>query len=176
VNNLRLEFLALAHAPDIQLMASDPDISATTRVPHPYPPGAAKAFIEMSMQEKAAGRMYNNAVVDGETLVGVAGLMHVKAQQKAELGYWIGKHYWGRGYATFAVRQLLAYAFNHLQLSKVYAHVLEYNTASKRVLEKNGFTFLREFVEYDARWRKDIVLHEYEITYREWQQVHAIYV
>jgi len=154
-------------------MASDADIAATTRVPHPYPPGAAKAFIEMSIQEQAAGRMYNHAVIDGDTLVGVAGLMQVKAREKAELGYWIGKPYWGKGYASFAVHNLLSYAFTRLQLQKVYAHVLDYNIASQKVLQKNGFIFIREFIEYDAKWRKDILLYEYEITKLQWEQKHV---
>jgi RimJ/RimL family protein N-acetyltransferase len=113
--------------------------------------------------------MYNHAIVDGDTRVGVAGLMQVKSQDRAEIGYWIGKPYWGKGYASFAVQQLLAFAFNQLQLSLVYAHVLDYNAASKKVLEKNGFTFTREFVEYDTRWRKDILLHEYHIPRQQWQ-------
>ena len=167
---LRLELLALPHAPAIQLMASDPEVAATTRVPHPYPAGAAKAFIEMSIQEAAAGRMYNNAILAGDTLVGVAGLMQIKPSDKAELGYWIGKPYWGKGYATFAVQNLLPYAFMRLHLKKVYAHVLDYNFASQKVLKKNGFLFTRQFIEYDAKWRKDILLYEYEITREHWQQ------
>jgi RimJ/RimL family protein N-acetyltransferase len=150
-------------------MASDADIAATTRVPHPYPAGAAKAFIDMSIQEKAAGRMYNHVIMDSGTIVGVAGLMQVKLKEKAEIGYWIGKPYWSKGYATFAVRQLLGFAFTGLQLSKVYAHVLDYNRASQKVLEKNGLVYTREFIEYDARWRKDILLYEYEITSQQWQ-------
>jgi RimJ/RimL family protein N-acetyltransferase len=170
LTSLRLEPLTAEHAVDIQMMASDKAISATTRVPHPYPPGAARAFIDMSIQEQSAGRMYNNAIMDGDTVVGVAGLMQVKPGEKAEIGYWIGKPYWGKGYASFAVQHLLHFAFSHLQLKMIYAHVLDYNTASKRVLEKNGLTFIREFVEYDARWRKDILLYEYQITRQQWQE------
>jgi RimJ/RimL family protein N-acetyltransferase len=150
-------------------MASEREIAATTRVPHPYPAGAAKAFVDMSIQEQAAGRMYNHAIIDGNAVVGVAGLMQVKPQDQAEIGYWIGKPYWGKGYASFAVQYLLAFAFNQLQLSRVYAHVLDYNEASKKVLEKNGLTFTREFIEYDARWRKDILLYEYQISRQQWQ-------
>jgi RimJ/RimL family protein N-acetyltransferase len=95
--------------------------------------------------------------------------MQVKPQDQAEIGYWIGKPYWGKGYASFAVQHLLSFAFNQLQLSRVYAHVLDYNEASKKVLEKNGLIFTREFIEYDARWRKDILLYEYEISRQQWQ-------
>jgi RimJ/RimL family protein N-acetyltransferase len=89
--------------------------------------------------------------------------MQVKPQDQAEIGYWIGKPYWGKGYASFAVQHLLAFAFSQLQLNRVYAHVLDYNKASQKVLEKNGLTYTRQFTEYDARWRKDILLYEYEI-------------
>ena len=57
----------------------------------------------------------------------------------AEIGYWIGEQYWGNGYATEAVKQLVAIAFNQLGIHRVYAKIFEYNVASMRVLEKIGF-------------------------------------
>ena len=57
----------------------------------------------------------------------------------AEIGYWIGEQYWRNGYATEAVKQLVAIAFNQLGINRVYANIFEYNVASMRVLEKIGF-------------------------------------
>ena len=57
----------------------------------------------------------------------------------AEIGYWIGEQYWRNGYATEAVKQLVALAFNQLGINRIYVDVFEYNVASMRVLEKIGF-------------------------------------
>jgi RimJ/RimL family protein N-acetyltransferase len=53
-----------------------------------------------------------------------------------EVGYWLGKEYWGKGIATRALTELL----NHVTQRPLYAHVAKHNIASIRVLEKCGFT------------------------------------
>jgi RimJ/RimL family protein N-acetyltransferase len=73
-------------------------------------------------------------------LVGVVGLHNIDFISKnAEIGYWNWKEYWSKGYITEAVKLMLKYAFEYLDLNKVYARVKEPNIASIRVLEKNGF-------------------------------------
>jgi RimJ/RimL family protein N-acetyltransferase len=57
----------------------------------------------------------------------------------AEIGYWLGEPYWGKGIATAAVRLMLEYGFLTLNLERVFAGVFESNEASKKVLLKNGF-------------------------------------
>jgi RimJ/RimL family protein N-acetyltransferase len=52
-----------------------------------------------------------------------------------EVGYWIGKEYWGRGIATRALEEFL----KQIETRPLYAHVAKHNTASRRVLEKCGF-------------------------------------
>ncbi len=62
----------------------------------------------------------------------------------AELGYRIGKNQRSKGYATKAVEIILDNAFNIYGLNKVIAGVSSYNIASKKVLLKNGFSFIKE--------------------------------
>jgi RimJ/RimL family protein N-acetyltransferase len=57
-----------------------------------------------------------------------------------EVGYWIGKPYWGKGIATSALSQFLA----HVQARPLYAHVAKHNVASLRVLQKCGFVITGE--------------------------------
>ena len=57
----------------------------------------------------------------------------------AEIGYWIGEPYWGLGIATTAVELLTEYGFNQLGLGRIHSGVFDFNTASRRVLEKAGF-------------------------------------
>ena len=80
--------------------------------------------------------------VDGEAAGGIGfhpkeGLYH----RSAEVGYWLGQAHWGRGIATDALSNITDYAFrNFSHLSRLYAHVFDWNVASMRVLEKAGFT------------------------------------
>ena len=57
-----------------------------------------------------------------------------------EIGYWLGKEYWGQGIATAALTEFLIL----IKIRPLYAHVVKHNTASKRVLEKGGFVVCRE--------------------------------
>ena len=59
----------------------------------------------------------------------------------AELGYWVGENYWGRGIATRAVRSVTTWAFENFPLERIQARVFESNPASCRVLEKAGYTY-----------------------------------
>lgn len=57
----------------------------------------------------------------------------------AEVGYWLGEVHWGRGIISSALKGVVDYGFNELKLERIFAVPLEQNTASRRVLEKNGF-------------------------------------
>jgi RimJ/RimL family protein N-acetyltransferase len=57
-----------------------------------------------------------------------------------EVGYWLGREFWGKGIATAALTQFLA----EIQTRPLYAHVAKHNAASKRVLEKCGFQIVAE--------------------------------
>jgi RimJ/RimL family protein N-acetyltransferase len=58
----------------------------------------------------------------------------------AELGYWLGRAFWGRGIVSAAVREITGYAFATLGLTRVYALPFAQNRGSIRVLEKAGYT------------------------------------
>ncbi len=62
-------------------------------------------------------------------------------QGEAEIGYWIGKPYWGYGFIPEAVKALLSRCFNDLTLDAVWCGYYEGNVKSKRVCEKSGFKF-----------------------------------
>jgi RimJ/RimL family protein N-acetyltransferase len=65
---------------------------------------------------------------------------------KREVGYWIGKEYWGKGIATTALSEFLS----HVAARPLYAHVAKHNIASIRVLEKCGFTISGESAPGEA--------------------------
>ena len=61
------------------------------------------------------------------------------ARISAEMGYWLGEEFWGRGFATRAVTATSEWAFDNYKLTRVYAFVFAHNVASIRVLEKARF-------------------------------------
>ena len=63
-----------------------------------------------------------------------------EGKYEQQVGYWIGKQFWARGIATSALHEFLT----QVKIRPLYAHVANHNPASKRVLEKNGFTLLDE--------------------------------
>jgi len=165
--------LAPEHAPALQILADNPAIAATTRIPHPYPPGGAQEFVEQQVQERLEGRSYVFAIQDRDPVVGVCGLHGIANGEAQELGYWVGEPYWGKGYATFAVNVVLQFAFQNLALTRVGALALESNAASRRVLLKNGFQLLRIEPQRDPLLkRRDELQAVYEITRTHWLTFH----
>ncbi|MGH7629478.1 MAG: GNAT family N-acetyltransferase [Gemmatimonadales bacterium] len=134
----------------------------TAAIPHPYGPDDARMFLALDAAERAAGGAVRFAVRhDGGELVGVVSLHQIDRDQlKAELGYWIGVPWWGRGYATEAAGAVVRYGFDELGLHKIHAHYLARNPASGKVLERIGMRregLLREEVRKWGRF-EDVVL------------------
>lgn len=116
------------------------DVAAmTASIPHPYPDGAALAWIEAQPAAFARGESVLFAVTAAESVVGAVGLQIEAAHAKAELGYWIAKPQWGKGYATEAARAAVRFGFETLHLERIHARVMTANRASARVLAKLGF-------------------------------------
>jgi [ribosomal protein S5]-alanine N-acetyltransferase len=110
------------------------------RFPHPYTETDAKNWLE-----SVIGRFpeTNFAICVCDEAVGGIGfiLQQDVAYRSAEIGYWLGEDYWGRGLATESVGAITEYAFAHHDVCRLYAHVFEWNVASARVLEKAGYAF-----------------------------------
>lgn len=77
----------------------------------------------------------------------------------AEIGYWLGEPFWGKGIATEAVKLITEYGFSHLGLIRIYSGVFDFNKASQRVLEKAGFTL--ECIVQKAVIKNENVCDEY---------------
>jgi [ribosomal protein S5]-alanine N-acetyltransferase len=73
-------------------------------------------------------------------LVGNISIRFPSHPQQADIGYWLGVPYWGKGYMTDAVRLACYVSFKYLNAVRVCAQVFVGNTGSRRVLEKNGFS------------------------------------
>ena len=145
-----------ADAPTVRLLAGAAEVAATTlHIPHPYPEGAAEAWIDGHAESAAAGRALTWAIersADG-VLLGAIGIHPVTAHNRAEIGYWLGVPYWGRGYMTAAARRVVAFGLQEMGLHRVQATCLPHNRASSRVMEKAGMTYeglLRGYILKDG--------------------------
>lgn len=128
----------------IARMANDIDIARMTkRMPHPFTIGDAEDFVlQVASQNPARA---NTFVIDHEDHgpVGVIGMFE-DADPVPETGYWIGREYWGRGYATEALEGALVWASRRWKRRAMVAGHFADNPASGRVLEKAGFLYTGE--------------------------------
>jgi len=142
-------------APSIAKYANNRNIAKwlRDRFPYPYAVQDADAFLaEISRQDPRV----SFALATEREAIGGIGLEIGRDVHRftAELGYWLGEPFWGRGIATEAVRRFTAWAFENLEVYRIYANVFQGNLASSRVLEKAGFqqeACLRASVFKDGR-------------------------
>ena len=129
-------------AEDVQRLAGAEEVADTTlNIPHPYADGLAEAWIESHADAFQERERVALAITDSDAvLVGAISLRLELGHKRAELGYWIGVPYWGRGYATEAAGAMVEYGFNELGLNRIHARHLARNPTSGRVLEKAGLT------------------------------------
>ena len=121
-------------------LANDIDVARmVTSMPHPYTRKDAVDWVTKHDAGRAAGTDFPFAInLKGDGLIGSVGL-HKKGNALFDLGYWIGKPYWGHGYASEAAKAALAWARDNLGVTQMTACYFEDNPASGRVLEKVGF-------------------------------------
>jgi [ribosomal protein S5]-alanine N-acetyltransferase len=132
---------------------NDPEIyRCTSRIPFPYTSADADKFLGIMAEATTRyGHPVNFAIRDAKgTLLGGCGFEGLAYGHKAEIGYWVAKPFWGQGIATAAVRAASAFAIAKWDLVRIKAHVFDFNLASARVLEKNGF-------QLEGLLRKDLL-------------------
>jgi RimJ/RimL family protein N-acetyltransferase len=182
---LCLRALGQADASRVQELAGDKRVACTTaRIPHPYPDGAAEAFIATLSQAAAQGTEYIFGITlagtrtpgregdlsDTGHFVGSIGLRRdgEPDQERAELGYWIGVPYWNKGFATEAARVVLEFAFARLHLRRIVARHYTANPASGRVLKKLGMTHEGVLHRYEVRWNEERDVDVYGLHADDW--------
>ena len=131
---------ALADLTSLVKYANNFNISRnlTNHFPFPYTEDAGKIFIEFAM----AGRPNHIFAIeiDGEAAGGIG--IHPQSDiflKNAELGYWLGEPFWGRGIISNAVRQMVDFGFRTFEIDRIFARPFGTNIASQKVLEKNHF-------------------------------------
>jgi RimJ/RimL family protein N-acetyltransferase len=139
---LKLRALRMSDATRIARFCGDPQVGRNLAMtPLPYLETAAEGWLMTLAARKPLGRDFVYAVdLAGEGLIGCIGA-HRKQVDAYEIGYWFGRPYWGRGFATEALQALTAEA---RALGELEAGHFVDNPASGRVLAKNGFAYTGE--------------------------------
>lgn len=128
------------------------------RLPYPYSKRDAKEWLALVKKQKIVTTF---CIEMDHQLAGSIGftIKEDVYRKTAEIGYFIGEEYWGRGIATEAIRQLIDYIQKNFDIVRVFAEVFEYNKASMKVLEKNGFYL--ECIRQKAAMKNSKILDDY---------------
>jgi RimJ/RimL family protein N-acetyltransferase len=122
--------------------------------PHPYRAKDAAAWIRRNLASRGPATQFAVLEAAGRAGEPVGGIGFERLPDihrlTARLGYWLGRSHWGKGLATEAVRLVTTYAFERFDFERLEAEVLDWNPASRRVLEKAGY-------ERECRQRRRIV-------------------
>jgi len=125
----------------------DPDVLSGLLMTFPVPMAATREWFEGTRNDPI-GERFVIETLDGEP-IGICSLEEIDARARsAEVGIWLGKPYWGKGYGTDAVRVLARFGFRSLNLQRLHLHVYATNDKAIRAYEKVGF-------QVEGRLRRD---------------------
>jgi RimJ/RimL family protein N-acetyltransferase len=128
------------------------------RLPYPYSEKDAKEWLALVRKQKTVTTFCVEA--NGEVAGSIGFTLKDDVYRKnAEIGYFIAEEYWRSGIATEAVKQLVDYIEKNFDVVRIYAEVFDYNKASMKVLEKNGFYL--ESIRKKAAIKNDVILDDY---------------
>jgi ribosomal-protein-alanine N-acetyltransferase len=138
---LRLRPFTLDDEAAVFALVSDPEIARFVRFEAHRDIAETRAFLELVLECYGRGDPFAWAIVrrDDERLIGSCGFVSQGGERKsAEIGYWLGKPYWGKGYAVEAAQALVRFGFEQMNLERVEAKCFVENRAGQRVIEKLG--------------------------------------
>jgi RimJ/RimL family protein N-acetyltransferase len=133
-------------ADDLAKNASDYEVAysvaRTGEFPFPYTKEYALYFIASALEKQHKGNEFHFGIRLDSMTIGACALMNVNSPEagQCEAGYWIGRKYWGSGYASEALKLLLGFGFASLGMSKICARTFRSNERSVNLLHSLGFS------------------------------------
>lgn len=141
---MKLKNWSLEHIDEMVKNANNRNVSKNLRniFPYPYTSLDAKNFIQFC-QKYDKSKCLNLAITEDEKAIGGIGITigNDIYSKSAEIGYWLGEEFWGKGIMTKAIKDMIDIAYSRYGINRIYAVVFLHNVASCRVLEKCGFIF-----------------------------------
>ena len=171
--HITIRKLKLSDANDIYKNVNHKDIVRWTKsIPYPYLKDGAGKFIRQTYSEMRTKKsfIFGITLPDTDKVIGIVSLIRINWENKdAELGYWIGKRYWNKGYTTEAAKLIIGYGFRNLKLHRIHAVYIAPNKASGKVMEKAGLR--KEGISREAYYKNswhDLV--SYAILAKEYKK------
>ena len=141
INNIYLKPLSNLHNNSIYESLNNEKIVDTYPVSMPYTKEDANLYVDWQILGRRNGCRFAFAITAYNQFLGVCALYDVnQSTSKAKVYYWIAVEFWNQGIATKAINELINYSKEKLKITHLKSGVLERNLASRRVLEKNGFS------------------------------------
>ncbi len=170
-SNIQIRPLELSDIQQLTKLANNKKVWDNLKdyFPYPYTEKDAAFFINLTQEhnpKQSFGIEFNNE------LCGVISLIVQEDiyRKSAEIGYWIGEPYWGKGIMTKAVELITQYGFEKLNLIRIYAGVFDYNVTSMNILENNGYKkegiFSKAIIKNDKIWDE----HRYYILNKKYNK------
>ena len=151
---LWLRWPTAADAATIEKLAGEHEIAQfTARIPHPYPKGAGEGFVLAARKANCDGAALHLALALRQKPGVAIGMVSLEgAGDTLELGYWLGRMYWGSGLMSEAMAGLLDFVWLATDIEKIEAAAALPNLRSQRALERAGFVSTGEgLVDAPAR-------------------------
>jgi RimJ/RimL family protein N-acetyltransferase len=139
-------------------------------VPHPYREADARAHVAQAIEARAKGEGFVFVVTrrQDEMVLGHCGLRLKDGAWR--LGYWLGRPFWGQGYASEAAALVLRYAFDVLRADRVGAGWFHDNPASGRILEKLGFSYDGAAPQASLARGHEVYCHQAKLTAEDFRR------
>ena len=146
-----------------------------SRMPHPYTKEHAVDFVRRANAGEIGKCVYAITLAQSGTFIGCCGINYRRSKdehapcrkEELEIGYWLGKSYWGKGYATEAAHALVDLVFRATQVEKLYASCRVSNNASRRVIYKSGFQYTNTGM-MDSITAGNVPVERYMLDRRTW--------
>ncbi len=125
-------------------------------IPDTYSLEKARAWISRINYgaQRGVQEIYAICLKDTKEVIGAIGFLFNLADYSADLGYWIGKKYWGQGFATESARFLIDHVFKFFDAHSVDACYFSWNKKSENVLKKSGMTFVGTTKKWVMKWNR----------------------
>ena len=137
--------------------------SNTASINYPYPEGDAVKWIKRQQRLWQSGEacVFAIRLRSTDELIGAMGLEINSVNCNAELGYWLGRPFWNKGFCTEAAQKVIEYGFDSIGLHRIFAHHMVRNPASGRVLKKIGMTREGMLRNHARKWGvfEDVVVY-----------------
>lgn len=161
---VKLRKLRISDAEFISRNAKDRDITKYTFViASPFDLKEAKRFIKRTQENIKKKKDYEFGIepIKEKELIGTINLLNINYKNKhADIGIWLDKRYWGKGFSKEALRLMIDFGFKQLKLNRIQARVLHENTRSQKLLERIGFKpegRLRKKTFFKNKWYDDLI-------------------